>query len=239
MNRFAFLSFIALAGSVFACAAPSVDSDESDSAADDSALTAKAQCSPADYNKGLAAYKVAVASAKAREKDSCEDNTMLSGINAQLQEAVRACGEFRNVISTSPWAAPVRKAFDGNLNLAVIEGRVTTSGTAVTSGLAKSLVGQTLYGPFRGAYGNTTRYELAANGKGAYLHLEFGEDGETSWKSTPITWSATDKTLTVTKEGVTTSYAVTAETFEHSVWEIKFTPASGDAFESMPSECEA
>ena len=54
------------------------------------------------------------------------------------------------------------------------------NGTAVSSGLAKSLVGQKLYGPFRGAYGNTTRYELGENGAGAYLHLEFADDGETS-----------------------------------------------------------
>ena len=218
---------------------PSVDSEDADSAADDSALTAKAQCSPAAYNKGLAAYKAAVASAKQRVNDPCEDNTMLSNISSELQEAVNACAEFKNVISTSPWAAPVRKAFEGNVGLAVIEGRITVNGTEVTSGLAKSLGGQKLYGPFRGAYGNTTRYELAADGTGSFLYLEFADDGSTSWKTAPIKWSATDKKLTITKAGVATSYDVSVETFEHSITQLKFTPASGDALESMPSECEA
>ena len=108
--------------------------------------------------------------------------------NAASAAATAACGAFQAIIKISPWAAPIRKELAKNLVLAQLTGELDpTTYKGIEAALAK---GVTLWGPAPGVYGNMSKLELGANGKGKLHTLNIDDDGK-------ATWSAKDATYTV------------------------------------------
>ncbi|MDB4946566.1 MAG: hypothetical protein JWP97_6100 [Labilithrix sp.] len=237
-----------VATNLLACAAPTdADPGAEDLASDDAAVTAaKASCSSAAYNAAFTKYKAAVDHAKLRNRgEVCDDGTMLYDIAADLQAAVSTCGQFRTVIATSVWAQPVRDALKGNLALASVDGRLTTigsNGKPSLAGLAAALPGTTVFGPAPGVYGNMSKLTFAGAGKATFSTLTVSDAGKATWSNKAATYTVTAKAngaadVTVTVGAAKTTYAVTPE--PSAPYELLFTPKSGDALRSMPSECEA
>ena len=212
-------------------------------------VSAKAQCSKASYEKAFQSYKTAVDNAKLRARgDVCGDGTMLHDIANDLGNAVTTCGQFKSIIATSKWAAPVRNALKGNLGLAALDGRLQAKDSF--QGLAASLAGTTVFGPAPGVYGNMSKITFAAGGAATLSRLDVSDDGTPSWNDTPATYKVQGAEITVTvgaagsKDVTTTTYRISVESYGQGVYEnlpaflLKPTTA-GDDFRSMPSECEA
>jgi len=234
-----------LAGFTMACAAPTESSPASgdETGADEAeVVAAKQSCTPAAYNKAFQSYKLAVDGAKARSRGAvCDDGTALYDIAANLQSSVSTCGQFKTVVATSKYAQPVREALKGNLSLAAFDGRLTikdASGRATLAGLASALPGTTVFGPAPGVYGNMSKLAFSANGAAKLSTLTISDDGMPKWTDTAAKWTLSGTDLTVTIGGRATVYKIGLD--EGSAYELTLQPkAGGDAFRSMPSECEA
>jgi hypothetical protein len=244
--RFHPLALLALLSmTTAACAASSVPAED-DAAADDAALTAKTKCSQPAYDAAFAHYKSAVEHSKARLRGAvCDDGTMLSDIAADLGAAVASCGQFKTVLAQSKWAAPARDALAGNLALPALDGRLDADSLA---GLGESLPGTTVYGPAPGVYGNMSKITFQPGGAAIASSLDVPDDGSAPrWKDAPARWSLGTAhggaiTVTITVGGEATAYTLKMERalapYDH-LPEFVLTPDAGDAYRSLPSECEA
>jgi len=138
--------------------------------------TASASCYATAYNDGLAHYKKAVADAKARAaKQICEgsddgDDGTIYNISNESDLAVKSCAAFQKVIDTSIYAKPTRDTLAGNLVLPYLSGKLTAAGS--WSGLGAALVGNTVWGPAPGAYGNMSKIVFDAGGKATVSKLD-------------------------------------------------------------------
>jgi hypothetical protein len=195
-------------------------------------------------------YKKAVDGAMARRRGQrCEDGTSLYEITSALHASVSACGQFRTVIATSPWAKPVRDELAGNMMLPVLTDRVKLkeeSGRQLVTTMDATLAGGiTVYGPAPGAYGNMSKLTFAADGKVVLARLDISDEGAASWRETGGTYQTTGSSVKVTVSGEETVYEVRFEVHEgggSSVPEVVFVsgePGAGTKFRSLPSECEA
>src|SRR5688500_17998013 len=117
------LLFVALAAA--ACSAPASDEaspSDGDPVSDSPEMNqAKQSCSADAYNQAFAKYKAAVDHAKLRARGGiCEEGTTLWEISGDLRAATSTCGKFESIIATSQWAAPVRDALKGSVQLAMV-----------------------------------------------------------------------------------------------------------------------
>jgi hypothetical protein len=235
-----------LAGVTMACSAPTEgEPSTGDEAGADEAevVAAKQSCTPAAYNKAFQSYKLAVDGAKARGRGAvCDDGTALYDIAANLQASVSTCGQFKTVVATSKYAQPVRDALKGNLSLAAFDGRLTikdATGRTTLGGLDKALIGTTVFGPAPGVYGNMSKISFSAGGAAKLSTLHVSDDGVATWSDSAAKWTLSGTDLTLTVGGRTTTYKIGLD--GDSAYDLILAPASGsgDAFRSMPSECEA
>ena len=244
LGLFTLLGLLTLSSA--ACSTTSNAPGEDDATTDEPTITAQKKCTPAAYNTALVRYKAAVEHSKAYLRgDLCHDGTMISDIANDLGAAVASCGDFKNVIKTSPWAAPARTVLTGNLALPALDGRLDA---ASLDGLSSSLVGITVWGPAPGAYGNTSKIAFRAGGDATLSVLGFDDQGMAVWRDAEARWSlgsarggSLDLTLSVA--GIVTVYTLKAEIvdapYQHLPSFVLTPAASGDRFTSLPSECDA
>jgi hypothetical protein len=239
-----------VASSLFACAAPTADDA---AAGDENAITDRSpvQCSSSEYAAGLALYKQAVDGAKTfLGGDVCEDGAMRWDVAESAARAVKACGQFEDVVATSPWAKPVRDALANNLALPALTGELRVrdaSGRVAWTGLADVLPGKTMYGPAPGVYGNISKITFGEGGRATLAALDFETDDLPEWVETPATYRIggiqADGSIEIVIEGQS------GGPVEYYLYEVKpegrsaptFTLEAGEHayFDSFPSECEA
>lgn len=257
MSAIMFVRSLAVAAclvSLFACASTTGAPAEGDS--NDQAATSAAPSCGASYNKALADYKQAVATANQHKISACDgvngsdEGAYLSVITQQAAAATSTCGSFESVIKTSPWAAPIRDELKGNLVLPVLEGDLQVkdaSGKVVFKGLAAALgAGVTMWGPGAGLVANQSKIAFAANGQATVSKLNVADDGTQTWADAPATYtlgaiSGDAITITVVSAGVTTDYTLTAIDDNGSP-DFQLAPATAgasDTFTAYISECEA
>lgn len=249
------LSMMSLFGMVaIGCAAPASDdgakSDDGAAADEPELVAAKGACSKADYDKAFLKYKSAVDRSKARNAgDVCGGENYLYSIAEDAGAAVATCGQFQTVIATSKWAAPLRKALEGNLALAELTGKLSTKDW---NGLSSALAGVTMYGPAPGATGHLSLMKFGA-GNAVTLSLQ-------SWKNDNIVW--TDKkgtytlgangSITLKIDGKSLPFTIKDASGDSTVPSYELVPAASKAldpenadslietkFTSLPDECSA
>ncbi len=231
---------LALALPLLTNACSSSDGSPSDDAAanDANVAAASSTCTHDAYAAGLASYKKAVASAGSRlSKGVCEsDDGYLADIVASASASVASCSAFHGVIATSPWARPLRDALAGNLALPELTGKLTTSSWA---GLDDALVGVTLFGPAPGVYGNMSKLELHAGGEVVVSKLVVDDAGKASWTSSKATWKVGARAVggAIAIDVAGASYLLSEDPRSPGIFTLQPT-AGGDAFSSIPSECE-
>jgi hypothetical protein len=245
MNRFAITTLLTLATTALACTAPAEQDDGASS--EEAAISEGNSCSPQQRAAGQAQYKSGVDRAKAYLRDEACDDATLHDILNDLGKAVSTCSDFRNVIATSPWAVPARKALDGNLSLAALTGKLKVKdagGKYAWTGLSESLVGVTMFGPALGVYGNNSKITFRANGAGIISRLEIGDEGAATWTDSPMSYRINSPNgaavgITITEGAKVTSYSlVEAPLDERPLFELKG-PGERDTFTSLPEECSA
>ncbi|MDB4934698.1 MAG: hypothetical protein JWP87_1670 [Labilithrix sp.] len=207
------------------CAAPSDDPATEAESVDqnEEALTA---CGATKYNEALAHYKNAVAWSKDRNANGVcnSDNGFLWSIADEASRAVMTCGEFRSVIRTSPWAAPLRTALAPSLTLRSLTGEllvIKNSSYANWTGAEKLFQsGISFWARAEGAYGSKVRIDFAANGKATWGELVMNDvTGDITWSSTSATYSITKanaresgvRTVTVVHAGKTQKFTLGVE----------------------------
>jgi hypothetical protein len=214
-----FLVSLFVAGSFLpACAAATEEPEAGES---ESALAA---CGSAQYAEALAHYKAAVAGAKERLAEGvCEsDNGLLWPIADHASRAVMTCGEFRSVIRTSPWAAPLRTALAPSLTLRSLTGELSVikdsdfqNWTGVDTYFARG--GLKFFARPQGAYGSSVAIEFRSGGKAVWgEHTYDAKTGNIGWREIPATFTVTKSSgresgprlVTVTREGKTERFAL-------------------------------
>jgi hypothetical protein len=230
------LPLLILAVAAAACAAPSSDESsgsDGDPASDSPEVnSAKQSCSADAYNQAFAKYKAAVDGAKLRARGGvCEEGTTLWEISGGLRAATATCGKFESVIATSQWAAPVRDALKGSIQLAMVTGKLGSDLRA----LPTALPGTTVFGPAPGVYGNMSKLSFEEGGKAKLSRLHVSDEGEATWTDIPAKWSASPGKLSLEVEGKTIELDAKLEDGD-----LHFVPTTEfDDFRSLPSECEA
>jgi hypothetical protein len=247
-------SFGALA--TIACGAEPASIASEEVAADEAALSS---CGSAKYNEALAHYKNAVAWSKDRlAKGVCEsENGYLWGIADESSLAVMTCGDFRNTIRTSIWAAPLRQVLAPSLTLRSLTGELLVikdsqwQNWAGTEKFFQS--GLTFWARAEGAYGFAVRIEFRANGDATWGELRYDEaTGDITWGTEPATYTIA-KTTERAKRTITVKHAAKTNTYVLGVesgWTydaaplFTLTPAGTNAatqkkLYSLVSECDA
>lgn len=183
----------------------------------------------ASYGEAFAYYKQAVDDSKDRLRYGvCEsENGFQWGIADNASRAVMTCGEFRNVIRTSPWAAPLREALAPSLTLRSLTGEllvIKDSNWQNWTGV-EAFFGQGLsfWARAQGAYGSAVRIDFGANGSAVWGELTYDEEtGEISWRTLPATYTITKssgqeagpRVVTVTRDGKTDKFALGVQNAE-------------------------
>jgi hypothetical protein len=209
---------------IAACAAPSsepADGEEVEQTED--ALTA---CGAAKYNQALAHYKNAVQWSKDRNANGvCNtEHGYQWGIADEASRAVMTCGELRNVIRTSPWAAPLRTALGPSLTLRSLSGEllvIKDSSWANWTGTERFFQsGLSFWARAEGAYGSKVRIDFRADGKATWGELVYNDvTGDITWGSTAATYTITKangresgvRTITVKHAGKTDKFSLGVE----------------------------
>jgi hypothetical protein len=262
MKRAASFFGISLIFTVFtsACAAPGEGSEQQEEAVEstEDALTA---CGSAKYNEALGYYKNAVQWSKDRERlGVCEsENGYQWGIADEASKAVMTCGEFRNIIKTSVWAAPIRRVLGNSLTLRSLTGELAVikdsqwqnwSGVdaffATTQGLS-------FWARAEGAYGSAVRIDFKPNGQATYGYLyEVPGTFDIVWKTEPATYTITKTGTSSQKRNVTVKHGTKTEKFLLEVengWTYQSAPlfrltpqgttTTAPKLYSLVSECDA
>lgn len=174
------------------------------------------------YGEALEHYKKAVAASKDRlQHGPCgSEDGLLWSIADHASRAVMTCGAFRQVIRTSPWAAPLREALGQTLTLHSLTGELLvikdsdwqnwTSTESFFDG------GLSFWARAQGAYGPGVRIDFAAGGQATWGEHTYDEvTGEIGWREIPATYTVTrfggeasPRTVTVTREGMTEVFAL-------------------------------
>ena len=177
---------VAISMGCFACSTEVVSDDTQDEDQSADHLDAQAKCSTADYNAANTAYKKAVALAKTYNSQQCEvDQGEIAG---KMSESVQTCEAFRGVYQNSQWAAPVRKALEGNFIDGILRGKKFDA----------ALVG--------------SHFEAARPGVGP-AQFEFTFDSATKMTFTTNTFDETDNWVA---KNETLSYTIEANTEDES-----------------------
>lgn len=240
-----------------ACAAPSTDVEAEQVEQSEEALSA---CGATKYNEALAHYKNAVAWSKDRNAHGvCNtENGFQWGIADEASRAVMTCGEFRNVIRTSPWAAPLRTALAPSLTLRSLTGEllvIKSSSWANWTGAERFFQsGLSFWARAEGAYGPKVRLELRADGKATWAELVHDEaTGDITLGSSPATYTiaktagreAGVRTVTVKHAGKTDTFTLQVENpFDYKAAPIFVLQPQGAGTKapklySLVSECDA
>jgi hypothetical protein len=139
-------------------------------------------CGSGAYQEALGFYRAAVAASKERlAKGVCQSETgFLWSIANDASRAVMTCGEFRSVIRTSPWAAPLRTALGPSLTLRSLTGEllvVKDSQFANWTGVERFFAegGLTFWARAQGAYGPRVVIDFRRNGTATWKELVYDE----------------------------------------------------------------
>lgn len=241
-----------------ACAAPSSEGAEGEvTEQSEEALSA---CGATKYAEALAHYKNAVQWSKDRNANGvCNtDNGFQWGIADEASRAVMTCGEFRNVIRTSPWAAPLRTALAPSLTLRSLSGEllvIKDSSWANWSGVDRFFAGGiSFWARAEGAYGSKVRIDFRADGKATWGELVYDEvTGDITWGSSAATYTITKangresgvRTVTVKHGGKTEKLTLGVENaaaYEDApvfVLQPQGTSTTAPKLYSLVSECDA
>jgi hypothetical protein len=172
-----------LAASALSLAACGGHIDPSSGAPDEAEVglaLATESCGATRYNQALAHYRDAVAWSKERiAAGVCEsEHGYLWQIADATSNAVMTCGAFRDVVRTSPWAAPLRQVLAPSLTslslrsftgeLKVIRDSSYQSWTGVEAFFEKGL---SFWARAEGAYGSSLRIHFAASGQATVEQL--------------------------------------------------------------------
>jgi hypothetical protein len=185
------VSFLGL--SLLACSSSSVDESEDVEQSEEALIS----CGAARYNEAFSHYKRAVDLSKGRLRDAgvCEESWgMQWEIADEASRAVMTCGAFRNVIKTSPWAAPVRQVLASSLTLRSLTGEllvIKDSDWQNWSGVDRFFTegGLTFWARAEGAYGSTVRVDFQANGQATWHELYFDQEYAAHWRQIPATYT--------------------------------------------------
>jgi hypothetical protein len=215
------LSYLFFAVVLSGCSAESAIEGEPIVEAEEAAVSA---CGTAKYNAALAHYKNAVAWSKDRlARGVCNsDNGFMWSIADEASRAVMTCGEFRNIIKTSVWAAPLRTTLANSLTLKSLTGEllvIRDSSFQNWSGVdAYFPKGLTFWARAEGAYGFAVRVDFKADGKAVWGQLNHNATtGDITWSNSPATYSISKtserglRTVKVTHHGRTESYTLRVE----------------------------
>lgn len=259
MNAFKMLLVVPalVLGSTACSSAPSEASPDEEVESSEEALTA---CGQARYAEAFAHYKKAVDASKERLRSrTCEWNDgFLWSIADHASRAVMTCAEFRGVIRTSPWAAPLRQALAPSLTLRSLSGEllvIKDSAWANWSGVDAFFTkgGLSFWARAEGAYGPAVRIDFAANGRATWGELHYdARTGDITWRSIPATYAVSKATsresgprnVTVTREGKTTTFTLGVQSgYAYADAPLfTLTPASAGSVPvlfSLVSECDA
>lgn len=262
MKRTASFLGLSLIFTVFtaACASPTTGAEAGDEAVEstEDALTA---CGSAKYDEALGYYKNAVQWSKDRERlGVCQSESGYQwGIADEASKAVMRCGEFRSVIKTSVWAAPIRRVLGNSLTLRSLTGELAVikdsrwqSWTGVDQWFSTSQ-GLSFWARAEGAYGSKVRIDFKANGQATYGYL-YEEPGtfDISWKTEPATYTITRTGTSSAKRNVTVKHGTKTEKFLLEVedgWTYQSAPlfrltpqgttTTATKLYSLVSECDA
>jgi len=238
------------------CAAPAEDAADEAVEQTEEALSA---CGAAKYNAALAHYKNAVAWSKDRNANGVcnSENGLLWNIADEASRAVMTCGEFRNVIKTSPWAAPLRTALAPSLTLKSLTGEllvIKDSQWANWTGVDRHFQkgGLVFWARAEGAYGPAVRLELGANGKATWNQLVMNDvTGEITLKAEPATFTIAKtngresgpRTVTVVHGGKTQKFTLGVQNgFQYNdapLFTLQPVGGTAPALFSLVSECDA
>lgn len=212
---------IAIASALLsACAAPQgIDEDAVEENAE-----AVSACGRVKYDAALAHYKNAVAWSKDRlAKGVCNsDNGFMWSIADEASRAVMTCGDFRTILRTSPWAAPVRTVLAPSMTLRSLTGEllvIRDSSFQNWSGVDAIFTrGLTFWARGEGAYGSSIRIDFRASGKATWneLHLD-PVTGDITMRATAATYTLTKttesgkRTVKVIHNGRTDVYTLRVE----------------------------
>lgn len=259
MHSFArVLAVSAVALTAAACAAPTSEPEGSEAVEQsEEALTA---CGAAKYNEALAHYKNAVAWSKDRNANGVcnSENGYQWGIADEASRAVMTCGEFRNVIRTSPWAAPLRTALAPSLTLRSLSGEllvIKSSSWANWTGAERFFQsGLSFWARAEGAYGPAVRIDFRADGKATFGELVYDHvTGDITWGSSAATYTLSKasgresgvRTVTVKHAGKTDTFTLGVENpLDYKAAPIFVLQPQGAATKapklySLVSECDA
>lgn len=259
MKPFVVLLVASVSCTLFACSAAGPDPIAEEAVEQsEEALTA---CGAAKYSEALGHYKNAVAWSKDRNAHGVcnSDNGFQWAIADEASRAVMTCGEFRSVIKTSPWAAPLRQALAPSLTLRSLSGEllvIKDSAHQNWTGAERFFTaGLSFWARAEGAYGSRVRIDFRAGGKATYGYLDYNEvTGDITWKSVPATYTigkstsreAGPRTVTVTRAGKVEKFELGVDNaLEYSAAPIFVLEPLGAAATTAPklyslvSECDA
>jgi hypothetical protein len=252
------VAFLALPVSLLTgCSADATTADEPVEQSDE-ALSA---CGAAKYDEAFTHYKNAVEWSKDRERNGVcgSEHGYQWGIADEASKAVMICGEFRNVIKSSVWAAPVRRVLGDSLTLRSLSGELAVikdSKWQNWSGVETFFAtpqGLKFWARAEGAYGSAVRIDFAAGGKATYGYLHYdAQTGDITWKTQPATYTITKNGSAAAKRTVTVVHGGKTEKFTLGVedgWTYQSAPlftlsplgtsTTAPKLYSLVSECDA
>lgn len=227
MKSFASFALVAAVScSMLACSASLPDANDDGEPAIEQTEEALTACGAAKYNEALVHYKNAVAWSQDRNANGAcnSDNGLQWGIADEASRAVMTCGQFRGIIKTSPWAAPLRTALAPSLTLRSLSGELAVikdSSWQNWTGVARFFTngGLSFWARAEGAYGPAVRIDFKANGTASWGELYEKTPSEIAWRTIPATYSITKSSnresgtriLTVTRGGKTDKFSLGVE----------------------------
>lgn len=237
--------FALLAFSTLGAVGCSAESEGAEGDGSESDLRARATCTAASYNAALVHYKAAVTAAKLHSSDrACDaDDATEYGITEHVARAVSTCGAFKDVVATSPWAAPVRKALGDNLAYYTLTGKIGEQWAGLEAALG---AGVKLYGPAPGIYGNMSTLSFGAEGKAVMTRLVWNDElGYPTAVDSPATYrvgrvlSADAVELEITTGGKPVTVRLERLGSDDAHAPSFHLMLEGEEFLSFPSECDA
>lgn len=227
MKSFASLALVATVScTLLACSAAPPDADDGSEGAVEQTEEALTACGAAKYNQALVHYKNAVAWSKDRNANGAcnSENGLQWSIADEASRAVMTCGQFRSIIKTSPWAAPLRTALAPSLTLRSLSGELAVikdSDWQNWTGVDRFFTsgGLSFWARAEGAYGSAVRIDFKANGKANWGELYEKTPIEIAWRNIPATYTITKsgnresggRILTVTRAGKTDTFSLGVE----------------------------
>ena len=152
------------------------------------------------------------------------DNGFQWSIADEASRAVMTCGAFRDVIRTSPWAAPIRTALAPSLTLRSLTGELLVIKKSTWANWRDSekffANGVSFWARSEGAYGPSVRIDFRANGAATWgEHVHDEATGDITWGTSPATYTVNSqsgaasgaRTVTVTHAGRTDVFMLSVQ----------------------------